>query len=174
MVRRARGALAWAGRPGTTGLRAQKSRLQRTGVFVYWRRGRDSNPRYGVTVYTLSRRAPSTTRTPLQKTCSFTAPFAAGDLPTTEHAACSLLGLSLPSPFRGRLAPSKIAPGDFVNHSDTSPENLFVYRSIRSRGLPTTEHAACSLLGLSLPSPLRGRLVPSKFTRVSQRTSEVG
>ena len=31
-----------------------------------WRRGRDSNPRYGVTVYTLSRRAPSTTRTPLQ------------------------------------------------------------------------------------------------------------
>ena len=31
-----------------------------------WRRGRDSNPRYGVAVYTLSRRAPSTARTPLQ------------------------------------------------------------------------------------------------------------
>ncbi len=31
-----------------------------------WRRGRDSNPRYGITVYTLSRRAPSATRTPLQ------------------------------------------------------------------------------------------------------------
>ena len=30
-----------------------------------WRRERDSNPRY-VAVYTLSRRAPSTTRTPLQ------------------------------------------------------------------------------------------------------------
>jgi hypothetical protein len=37
------------------------------GPFFYgWRRGRDSNPRYGITVYTLSRRAPSTTRTPLQ------------------------------------------------------------------------------------------------------------
>ena len=31
-----------------------------------WRSGRDSNPRYGVTVYTLSRRAPSTTRPPLR------------------------------------------------------------------------------------------------------------
>jgi hypothetical protein len=32
--------------------------------FVLMQRGRDSNPRY-VAVYTLSRRAPSTTRTPL-------------------------------------------------------------------------------------------------------------
>ncbi len=31
-----------------------------------WRRGRDSNPRYGVTVHTLSRRAPSAARTPLR------------------------------------------------------------------------------------------------------------
>ena len=31
-----------------------------------WRRERDSNPRYTFGVYTLSRRAPSTTRTPLQ------------------------------------------------------------------------------------------------------------
>ena len=36
-------------------------------LFYGWRRGRDSNPRYGVTVYTLSRRAPSAARTPLQK-----------------------------------------------------------------------------------------------------------
>ena len=36
--------------------------------FFIWRRERDSNPRYGVTVYTLSRRAPSATRTPLRKT----------------------------------------------------------------------------------------------------------
>jgi hypothetical protein len=35
-------------------------------LLLYWRRGRDSNPRYGITVYTLSRRAPSTTRTPLR------------------------------------------------------------------------------------------------------------
>ena len=34
--------------------------------FVEWRRGRDSNPRYAFGVHTLSRRAPSTTRTPLQ------------------------------------------------------------------------------------------------------------
>ena len=31
-----------------------------------WRRERDSNPRYAMNVYTLSRRAPSTTRTPLR------------------------------------------------------------------------------------------------------------
>ncbi len=31
-----------------------------------WRRGRDSNPRY-LAVHTLSRRAPSATRTPLQQ-----------------------------------------------------------------------------------------------------------
>ena len=30
-----------------------------------WRRERDSNPRYAINVYTLSRRAPSTTRPPL-------------------------------------------------------------------------------------------------------------
>lgn len=34
---------------------------------LIWRIGRDSNPRYGVTVYTLSRRAPSATRTPIQQ-----------------------------------------------------------------------------------------------------------
>ena len=33
---------------------------------VVWRRGRDSNPRYAINVYTLSRRAPSTTRPPLR------------------------------------------------------------------------------------------------------------
>ena len=32
-----------------------------------WRRERDSNPRYGDTVYTLSKRAPSATRPPLRK-----------------------------------------------------------------------------------------------------------
>src|SRR5688500_6139188 len=32
----------------------------------WWRSGRDSNPRYGFAVYSLSRRAPSTTRPPLR------------------------------------------------------------------------------------------------------------
>ena len=35
-------------------------------MHTIWRRERDSNHRYGVTVYTLSRRAPSTTRPPLR------------------------------------------------------------------------------------------------------------
>ena len=33
---------------------------------IIWRRERDSNPRYAINVYTLSRRAPSATRTPLR------------------------------------------------------------------------------------------------------------
>ena len=35
-------------------------------VRTVWRSGRDSNPRYGFAVYSLSRRAPSTTRPPLR------------------------------------------------------------------------------------------------------------
>ena len=37
------------------------------GVFVIWRKGRDSNPRYVIHVYTLSRRATSTTHPPFLK-----------------------------------------------------------------------------------------------------------
>ena len=37
-----------------------------TSSTAYWRRGRDSNPRDRVTVYSLSRRAPSTTQPPLR------------------------------------------------------------------------------------------------------------
>ena len=40
---------------------------QSTGYIFVWRRERDSNPRYAINVYTLSRRAPSATRTPLQE-----------------------------------------------------------------------------------------------------------
>src|SRR5579859_6558030 len=35
--------------------------------FVLWRMGWDSNPRYAFDVYTLSRRAPSTARPPIQR-----------------------------------------------------------------------------------------------------------
>ena len=38
--------------------------IKRSGK-IYSQRGRDSNPRYAFGVYTLSRRAPSTTRPPL-------------------------------------------------------------------------------------------------------------
>ena len=35
-------------------------------LIINWRRERDSNPRYAINVYTLSRRALSTTQTPLR------------------------------------------------------------------------------------------------------------
>ena len=38
-------------------------------LITNWRRGRDSNPRYPFEVYTLSRRALSTTQTPLRYYC---------------------------------------------------------------------------------------------------------
>ena len=42
--------------------------LDNQGIFLLknWRRGRDSNPRYAINVYTLSRRATSTTHPPLR------------------------------------------------------------------------------------------------------------
>ncbi len=42
-----------------------KNASTKEALLIRWRRGRDSNPRY-VAVYTLSRRAPSTTRPPLR------------------------------------------------------------------------------------------------------------
>ena len=42
-----------------------KSETEQLNSKTKWRRERDSNPRYPVRVYTLSRRAPSTTRPPL-------------------------------------------------------------------------------------------------------------
>ena len=36
----------------------QKCKRPRMGPFTFWRRERDSNPRYGITVHSLSRRAP--------------------------------------------------------------------------------------------------------------------
>ena len=43
--------------------------LDNQGIFLFknWRRGRDSNPRYAINVYTLSRRATSTTHPPLRE-----------------------------------------------------------------------------------------------------------
>jgi hypothetical protein len=42
-------------------------------VSRFWRRGRDSNPRYGVTVNLLSKQAPSTARPPLRKLSDYPA-----------------------------------------------------------------------------------------------------
>lgn len=46
--------------------RFRKNPKKSNGFKVQWRSGRDSNPRYGFAVYSLSRRAPSTTRPPLR------------------------------------------------------------------------------------------------------------
>jgi hypothetical protein len=48
-------------------LKLGQKKMPPAGVAFLWRRETDSNPRYPFEVYTLSRRAPSTTRTPLQK-----------------------------------------------------------------------------------------------------------
>ncbi len=45
------------------------------GYLELWRRGRDSNPRYAINVYTLSRRATSTTHPPLRKKAHYTDNF---------------------------------------------------------------------------------------------------
>ena len=55
---------------GGGGRRSEAAHRRRIGVSDTarqgWRSGRDSNPRYGFAVYSLSRRAPSTTRPPLR------------------------------------------------------------------------------------------------------------
>ncbi len=123
-----------------TYLEAWKGNLCRS-PFHIWRRGRDSNPRYGVTVYTLSRRAPSTTRTPLRYTA-----FLPPQMPLRGMAERSgLFVASLLTPQGGRsdaahparcLAPlrgARLEPSVrcyrihtfqacSFNHSDTSPE----------------------------------------------------
>ena len=56
----------WTRRPGEVSAHGRQHTSPALGRFQKWRRGRDSNPRY-VAVYTLSRRAPSTTRPPLRR-----------------------------------------------------------------------------------------------------------
>ena len=66
-------------RGGVSGRHGQSAVLliSRMGVRIlgpfFWRRGRDSNPRYAINVYTLSRRAPSTTRPPLREAAQVSA-----------------------------------------------------------------------------------------------------
>ena len=103
-----------------------KERALEAPVFVSWRRGRDSNPRYRE-VHTLSRRAPSTARTPLR----ITLPHSLRETPRRASGgarqACSLLRASCPAPLRGRLrcaAAFQIVPDDLVDRSDTSPNVL--------------------------------------------------
>ncbi len=98
------------------------------GPFGIWRRERDSNPRY-VTVYTLSRRAPSTTRTPLQKFSIVRESGVFSTVSRKEHAGVLVTPGILP------FAPSGPAFGcsDLfrTNQSTTIPDVLsFTLRAI--------------------------------------------
>ncbi len=82
--------------------RAIKNGPTRGPVLIAWRRGRDSNPRYGVTVYTLSRRAPSTARPPLHNLIATRHPARSSDIFLAAHATCALFGVPRhPHPFGG-------------------------------------------------------------------------
>ena len=51
----------------STNLEVTKKPPFRGGLFCYWRRGWDSNPRYGRTVHLISNQAHSTTLAPLRE-----------------------------------------------------------------------------------------------------------
>ena len=72
------------------------------GLIYGWRRERDSNPRYAVSVYTLSRRAPSTTRTPLREFRLLVFDNIMS-YRTTEHSCVLVTPGSCPAPLRGQL-----------------------------------------------------------------------
>ena len=136
----------------------------------YWRRERDSNPRYAINVYSLSRGALSTTQPSLRYIYSYSVSIRpregwirslrsltpSGRLRRPKRFAfCRTLdtlstytplagerfdsGLR-PSPFgRFRYAPaSKIADGDFVDHSAISP-NSCSPRPVSGPGLTLPE-----------------------------------
>jgi hypothetical protein len=87
----------------------QKCKRPRMGPFTFWRRGGDSNPRYGRTAHLISNQAHSTTLAPLlnfaSQSCRRPADVGTPDL--TRHRWWPALRAA--SPF-------KIAPGDFVDH----------------------------------------------------------
>jgi hypothetical protein len=68
------------------------------GLLLYWRRGRDSNPRWAINPYALSRGAPSATRPPLRKTdCTATCPGRCSNT-GRDYSACR------PRPFGAVVA----------------------------------------------------------------------
>ena len=87
----------------------QKCKRPQKGPLTFWRRGWDSNPRYGRTAHLISNQAHSTTLAPLlnfaSQSCRRPADVGTPDL--TRHRWWPALRAA--SPF-------KIAPGDFVDH----------------------------------------------------------
>ena len=105
-------------------------------VFDFWRRGWDSNPRYGRTVHLISSQAHSTTLAPLlssacsvgkmpcgHRTPDWTRRFVRASVAQLRCARCESGPLTtgvLPAALRAPAA-SKIAPGELVGHCGTLP-----------------------------------------------------
>ena len=68
-----------------------------------WRSGRDSNPRYGFAVYSLSRRAPSTTRPPLR--------ICLGRRPLSGDCFGSKVAARIGRPYLPRMTPAERLSG---------------------------------------------------------------
>ena len=115
------------------GVRSQKRPSR--GAFTIWRRERDSNPRYAINVYTLSRRAPSATRTPLRKpNCILLSPHALAEREGLPGTSCTWpFGFAAHSAVSFKFVPDKFVEPSIrykrihafqvcsFNHSDTSP-----------------------------------------------------
>jgi hypothetical protein len=65
-------------------------------INLYWRSRRDSNPRYAFDVYTLSRRAPSTTRPLLRAPVCATASLLERENGSTFRGKCGPLAVNVP------------------------------------------------------------------------------
>ena len=122
-----------------------------------WRSGRDSTPRYAFGVYSLSRRAPSTTRPPL-RTCLERAPLAAG------HAAGKRENAGEPSEVvrRNLLAPS-VPPSRAAQ-----PASAFCRRRCTEEPMPTASRYLATVRRAPEPDPGSSRTL-TKAARNWQR-----
>jgi hypothetical protein len=109
-----------------------------------WRRGRDSNPRY-LSIHTISSRAPSTTRSPLQRSAARREPPELR-IPVNlgVRHACSSIGRAIAE--RGGFEPPvACATLDFesstFDHSDTSP-GVTAIRANLARPAPASANLA--------------------------------
>src|SRR5690606_1847667 len=90
-----------------------------------WRSGRDSNPRYGFAVYSLSRRAPSTTRPPLRMHWMKAGPSRLAGLsqadwawqtePMQQLLAAAATAFALYSVAHAQVAKPPLSPGQIVD-----------------------------------------------------------
>ncbi len=140
-----------------------------------WRRGRDSNPRYGVTVHLLSKQAPSTARPPLRRKTTLSHPelCAPAALPAPREGGMAS-GLPGPRPS-GVLRTARFAPGESVEPAVRGYRTLAFQASAFDRSA-TSEvakpHCLIRNFALRLPFPLRVRAGwPRAFLALALRAS---